>query len=138
MRDRGEEDGLGREIAAPDRVRDAHELLVDDAPGADVLVADLGVAHDGAVGGDGEPDILAARADERGRIVAREPGVGEEPRQPVRGGSGQTLLHRREIVRSEAGPRTARPQSSASARAARMRCWRAERVMALPIPPIPG
>ena len=43
--ERGGEHRIGRELARGDRVVDAREVLVDHAPGADVEVADLGVAH---------------------------------------------------------------------------------------------
>ncbi len=39
------EDAVAEEVAVGDRLRDAREVLVHDAAGADVEVADLGVAH---------------------------------------------------------------------------------------------
>ncbi len=58
-----------KETTGSYRLGDAHGVLVDDAPGTEVLVTDFGVAH----GPFGEPHILATGFDEGGGPVAFEP-----------------------------------------------------------------
>ena len=48
-----------KEVAVPDVARDARELLIDDAPRADVRVTDLGVAHLSV----GQSDVFAGGVD---------------------------------------------------------------------------
>ncbi len=49
------EHGIGEEVAVGDRLGDAGQILVDDATGADVQVAHLGVSHLAL----GQPDGVA-------------------------------------------------------------------------------
>ena len=58
---RGAPDGVAGDLAVADRLGDPHDLLVDDAAGADVLVADLAVAHHAF----GHPHVEPARLDQR-------------------------------------------------------------------------
>ena len=66
-----DEGAVGEEpppVALADAAGDAHGFLIDDAAGADVLVADFGVAHDAF----GEADIFAGGVDEDVGVVAHE------------------------------------------------------------------
>ena len=51
---------------------DPLELLIDDSPGADVLVSDLGIAHDRLITREWKPDIGSAGSDEGARPVFLE------------------------------------------------------------------
>ena len=57
------------ELAGPNSTGDAHQILVDDPPGADRQVSDLGVAHLAVR----EPDRLSGRVERRVRIALEEP-----------------------------------------------------------------
>ena len=59
---------VARELAGLDRVVDAREVLVDDAAGADVEMADLGVAHLSV----GQADAMLGRVDRRVRARREE------------------------------------------------------------------
>ena len=67
--------GVGGEATVADRARDPHEFLVHDPSGTDVLVADLAVAHDRALGRLRQADVLAARADEGARPLMAHRGI---------------------------------------------------------------
>ena len=63
--ERGAPDGVAGDLAVGDRLGDPHDLLVDDAAGADVLVADLAVAHHAV----GHADVEPARLHQRHGII---------------------------------------------------------------------
>ena len=67
--------GICGEASVADRSRDPHELLVHDPAGADVLVADLAVAHDRPFGRLGQAHVLAARADQGARPLPAHRGI---------------------------------------------------------------
>ena len=71
------EHGVAEKVTVLDALADAGEVLIDDAAGADIEMADLRIAHLPF----GQPDIRAAGAQAGGGIVPQQ---GIEPR-----GSGQ-------------------------------------------------
>jgi hypothetical protein len=62
--ERAAEHAVLKERFVPNRTRNAHQFLIDDAASADVLVADFAVAGDAVR----QADVLAAGADLRMRI----------------------------------------------------------------------
>ena len=75
--ERGAPDGIAGDLTVGDRLRDAHDLLVDDPARADVLVSNLAVAHHAF----GHTDIEAAGLDQRDRIVGVQPVVARLARE---------------------------------------------------------
>ena len=75
--ERGLPHGVARDLAIGDGLGDAHDLLIDDAAGADVLVADFAVAHHAG----GHADIEPARGEQRERIPGVQPVVARLARQ---------------------------------------------------------
>ena len=65
------------ELAPLDALRDAHEILRHHAPGAEVEVAHLAVAHLA----DGEPDGESARVEQRAGVAVPEPLPGGRVRE---------------------------------------------------------
>ena len=69
--------GVAGQLVVLDGLGDAREVLIDDAPGAEVHVADFGVAHLAV----GQPDILAVGVQQGGgiallqRVHDRRPGA---------------------------------------------------------------
>ena len=61
-------DRVGREPALGEKLVEAHQLLVDHAAGADVLVPDLAVAHHAV----GQADIQTRGADQGARAAGAE------------------------------------------------------------------
>ena len=61
---RGAPDGVARDLSVADRLGDPHDLLVNDASGADILVADLAVAHHAL----GHANIQPGRFHQRHRV----------------------------------------------------------------------
>ena len=86
MRDRAEEHGVGGKRARTNRVGDPHQLLIDNAPSANVLMPNLGVAHDRAIRTNGKPNILATGSDERAGKLTRKPGINRSGRAKDRVG----------------------------------------------------
>ena len=140
----GEQRLVLEEAAVGDRVVDPGQVLLDDRPGAEVQVADLGVAHlavgqaDVAALG-GEPGVREAlpepvedrRLGERDRVAG--PGLGEAPAvedderdrgdgQRSQRRSARGLDDRREVVGVEARRRRPGRRRSPAGRAARRRC----------------
>ena len=85
--DRGTPDGVGREPLFREELVQADEFLVDDATRADVLMADLTVAHYAV----GETDVEARGAHQRARVlgvqhvIARLVGLGDGVGRVLRG-----------------------------------------------------
>ena len=70
---------VGEERLFANRLGDAHRLLVDDPAGAEVLVADLAVAHRSV----GQSDVLTGGMNQHVRILSQQP---VRHRRPGQGG----------------------------------------------------
>ena len=134
------------EAAVGDRVVDPRQVLLDDRPGAEVEVADLGVAHLAV----GQADVAAGGGERRVRVAlpelveGRRVGLGDRVAGPVgarpqpsrmtsategpgaprarRGRSCRRFDDRREVVGVEAGAADQRAVDVGLRRAARRRC----------------
>ena len=62
-----EQRGVGQEAAIGDRGVDARQVLIDDAPGADVHVADFRIAHLAVR----QADVQPVRFDQRVRALGQ-------------------------------------------------------------------
>ena len=75
--DRGDQRRVLVERSIGDRLVDAHDVLIDDAPGAEVEVPDLAVAHLPVR----QADVVPGGADENVRVPLVEPGERRHARQ---------------------------------------------------------